>query len=345
MDKRVRTEIASLGQFGLIDRLTKMCRAEHSATIMGAGDDAAVIGISEDEVLLTSVDTLYEGVDFDLTYFPLKHLGYKAVVVAVNDILAMNALPSQVMVSLGVSSKLSVEALDDLYEGMRIACDELEVDLVGGDTRASMTGLVVGVTAMGRAKRDAVAYRSGAKPNDLICITGNLGAAYFGLHLLEREKRVLQDMDNPQPQFEGYEYLLGSYLKPRARRNIIESLAEQSMVPSSMIDLSDGLASDLLQICKSSGCGARIYLEKIPIAKQSSAMAEELNADPVVAALNGGEDHELLFTVPLEQQDRILQLGLVDIIGHITEPQKGAFLVTPDGSDILLKSQGFPEGI
>ncbi len=345
MESRKRTEIAEVGQFGLIDRLTKGCRREHGTTIFGAGDDAAVMECSAEEVLLSSVDTLYEGVDFDLTYFPLKHLGYKAIVVAVNDILAMNGLPSQVMVSLGVSSKLPVEALEDLYEGMRVACDELEVDLVGGDTRASMTGLVIGVTALGRAKREAVAYRSGAKSNDLICITGNLGAAYFGLHLLEREKRVLRDVENPEPQFEGYEYLLESYLKPRARRNIVESMAENELIPTSMIDLSDGLASDLLQICKSSACGARIYLEKIPIAKQSSAMAEELGADPVVAALNGGEDHELLFTVPIEQQEKILQLGLVDIIGHITEPQKGAYLVTPDGSDIQLKSQGFPNGI
>lgn len=345
MANRERTEIASLGQFGLIDRLSKGCRKENDTTVMGIGDDAAVLKRSEEEVTLTSSDMLLEGVDFDLTYFPLKHLGYKAIVVGVNDILAMNGTPEQVMISLGVSSKFPVEALEDLYSGMRVACDELGVDLVGGDTRASLTGLVIGVTAIGRAKSGGVAYRGGAKANDLICITGSLGAAYLGLHLLEREKRVLRDVENPEPQFEGYEYLLESYLKPRPRKNIVDSLAEAGIVPSSMIDLSDGLAGDLLQICKSSKCGARIYLERIPIAKQSSALASELNIDPVVAALNGGEDHELLFTVPIEMQEKLAGVGIIDIIGHITEPQKGAFLVTPDGSDIQLKSQGFPSGI
>ncbi|MFI3290186.1 MAG: thiamine-phosphate kinase [Rikenellaceae bacterium] len=345
MAKTERTEIATLGQFGLIDRLAAKCRVENSSTLCGVGDDAAVIDIGGGEVLLTSTDSLYEGVDFDLTYFPLKHLGYKAVVVGANDILAMNATPQQIMISLGLSSKLPVEALEDLYEGMRVACDELGIDLVGGDTRASMTGLVIGITTIGRAKREAVAYRGGAKPNDLICITGSLGAAYLGLHLLEREKRVLRDVENPEPQFKGYEFLLESYLKPRSRKNIVDSMGEEGLVPTSMIDLSDGLASDLLQICKSSKCGARIYLERIPIAKQSSAFATEINADPVVAALNGGEDHELLFTVPIEKQELIAKLGCIDIIGHITEPQKGAFLVTPDGSDIQLKSQGFPEGL
>lgn len=345
METKSRTEIATLGQFGLIDRLAKSCRQSNATTLCGIGDDAAVIATSGDEVLLTSTDTLFEGVDFDLTYFPLKHLGYKAIVVGANDVLAMNGVPEQVMISLGVSSKLPVEALEDLYEGMRVACDELEIDLVGGDTRASMTGLVIGVTCVGRAKRESVAYRSGAKTNDLICITGSLGAAYLGLHLLEREKRVLRDIENPQPQFDGFEYLLESYLKPRSRRGIIDSMVEEGIVPTSMIDLSDGLAGDLLQICRSSKCGARIYLERIPIAKQSTTLATELNIDPVVAALNGGEDHELLFTVPVEKQESIAKLGCIDIIGHITEPQKGAFLVTPDGSDIQLKSQGFPDGI
>ncbi|MFI3306678.1 MAG: thiamine-phosphate kinase [Rikenellaceae bacterium] len=345
MEKRARTEIATLGEFGLIDRLAATARNKNRTTLCGIGDDAAVIEGGVGEVVLTSTDTLLEGVEFDLTYFPLKHLGYKAVVVGANDILAMNGVPQQIMVSLGISSKLPVEAIDDLYEGVRIACDEMGIDLVGGDTRASMTGLVVGITCIGRAKRESVAYRSGAKPNDLICITGSLGAAFLGLNLLEREKRVLGDMENPQPHFEGYEYLLESYLKPRPRLSVVESMAEEGIVPSSMIDLSDGLASDLLQICKSSKCGARIYLERIPIAKQATTLATELNVDPVVAALNGGEDHELLFTVPLEKQELIAKLGCIDIIGHITEPQKGAYLVTPDGSDIQLRSQGFPEGV
>ncbi|MFI3333373.1 MAG: thiamine-phosphate kinase [Rikenellaceae bacterium] len=345
MENSKRTEISELGEFKLIERLTSQFKNSRPSTLKGVGDDAAVIEIGGGELLLTSNDMLLEGVDFDLTYFPLKHLGYKAVVVGVNDILAMNGRPEQIAISLGVSSKLPVEALDDLYEGVRVACQDYNIDLVGGDTRASLTGLVISISTIGRAKAESVTYRSGAKVNDLICITGNLGAAYMGLHLLEREKRVLSNIDNPQPQFEGYEYLLQSYLKPEARLNIIESLAEESIVPTSMIDLSDGLASDLLQICRASSCGARIYLERIPIAKQTSALASELNADPVVAALNGGEDHELMFTLPLEMQESVAKLGCIDIIGHITERQTGAFLVTPDGSEITLKSQGFPDGL
>lgn len=343
--KRERTEISELGQFKLIDRLTEGFKSNNESTIKGVGDDAAVIDIGGGEVLLTSSDMLLEGVDFDLTYFPLKHLGYKAVVVGINDILAMNGRPTQITISLGVSAKLPVEALEDLYEGVRVACGQYNVDLVGGDTRASLTGLVISVAAVGRARKESVTYRSGARVNDLICITGSLGAAYMGLHLLEREKRVLREVKNPQPQFEGYEYLLQSYLKPEARLNIIESLDEESIIPTSMIDLSDGLASDILQICKASSCGARIYLERIPIAKQTSALAAELNSDQVVAALNGGEDHELMFTLPLEMQESVAKLGCIDIIGHITEQRKGAFLVAPDGAEIALKSQGFPEGL
>ncbi len=345
MEKKKRTEISELGEFGLIDRLNAEFAPHRKSTLKGVGDDAAVIDIGGEEVLLISNDMLLEGVDFDLTYFPLKHLGYKAVVVGINDILAMNARPEQITISLGVSSKLPVEALEDLYEGIRIACEEYNVDMVGGDTRASLTGLVISISSVGRAAKESVAYRSGAQVNDLICITGSLGAAYMGLHLLEREKRVLRDVENPQPQFEGYEYLLQSYLKPEARLNIVESLAEESIVPTSMIDLSDGLSSDLLQICKASGCGARIYLERIPIAKQTSALAAELNSDQVVAALNGGEDHELMFTLPLSMQESVAKLGCIDIIGHITEQKKGAFLVAPDGAEIPLKAQGFPEGL
>ncbi len=344
MEKK-RTEIAELGEFKLIDRLTREFKRKRETTLKGVGDDAAVIDIGGGEVLLTSSDMLLEGVDFDLTYFPLKHLGYKAVVVGINDILAMNGRPEQITVSLGISAKLPVEALEDLYEGLRVACEDYNVDLVGGDTRASLTGLVISISVVGRGSKESVTYRSGARVNDLICITGNLGAAYMGLHLLEREKRVLSGVATPEPQFGGYEYLLQSYLKPEARLNIIDSLAEEGITPTSMIDLSDGLASDILQICKSSSCGARIYLERIPIAKQSSALAAELNSDPVVAALNGGEDHELLFTLPLEMQESVAKLGCIDIIGHITEQRTGAFLVTPDGSEIALKAQGFPEGL
>lgn len=343
MSEKKRTEISELGQFGLIDRLTAGITPTAATTLTGVGDDAAVIASTEDEATVVTTDTLLEGVDFDLTYFPLKHLGYKAVTAAVSDVLAMNARPEQLLVSLGVSSKMSVEALDDLYEGIRFACKEYGTDLVGGDTRASLTGLVIGVTAVGRARRDTLAYRSGARFNDLICITGNLGAAYMGLQLLEREKRVLSDVKNPEPQFGGYEYLLQRYLKPRARKDIIDLLAAEKIVPTSMTDITDGLASEVLQICKASKCGARIYLDRIPLAKQTSALAEEMHADPVVAALNGGEDYELMFTVPLALQEQVMQLGVVDVVGHITRESTGAYLVTPDGSDIKLRAQGFKE--
>lgn len=343
MDQKKRTEIASLGQFGLIDLLTKGFAPKNASTLKAVGDDAAVIAPARGEAVLCTTDSFFEGVDFDLTYFPLKHLGYKVVTAGMSDMLAMNARPAQITVSLGVSAKLPVEALQDLYEGIAFACNEHSIDLVGGDTRASMTGLVITVTTLGHARKDRIVYRSGAQQNDLICITGNLGAAYMGLHLLEREKRVLSGTANPEPQFQGYEYLLEKYLKPRPRTDIVEALAEEKIVPTSMIDLSDGLSSDLLQICKSSDCGARIYLDRIPIARQTTALAEEMHTDPVVAALNGGEDYELLFTVPLARQEQVMRLGLVDVIGHITPASTGAYLVTPDGADIRLRAQGFPE--
>ena len=343
MTQKKRTEIAELGEFGLIDHITRNATTSSKHTLRGVGDDAAVVAAGRDDATVISTDTLLEGIDFDLTYFPLKHLGYKAVVVGVSDILAMNAQPEQVMISIGVSSKLSVEALDDLYEGVDFACKELGVDLVGGDTTASVTGLVINITTIGRAKRKALSYRSGAQFNDLICLTGNLGAAYLGLQLLEREKRVLKDVTNPEPQFAGYEYLLQRYLKPRARKDIVDILAEEKIVPTSMIDISDGLASEVLQICKASKCGARIYLDRIPIAKQTTALAEEMHIDPVVAALNGGGDYELLFTVPLAMQEQVMRLGVVDVVGHITRETTGAYLVTPDGSDIKLRAQGFKE--
>lgn len=329
-----------MGEFGLIDRLTKGLGRRNASTLTAAGDDAAVIDLG-DRVMLLTTDMLTEGIDFDLSYFPLKHLGYKAVVRGVNDILAMNAKPEQLVVSLGVSAKISVEALDTLYEGMECAAKELGVDIVGGDTTASMNGLVINISAVGFARKEDVVYRAGAREHDLICITSNLGAAYMGLHLLEREKRVLKDIDNPEPKFEGYEYLLERYLKPRARVNVLDALREEGIRPTAMIDLSDGLASDLRQICRSSQCGARIYLERIPIARQTSDLAEEMHIDPVIAALNGGEDHELLFTVPLDKQEAVMRLGLVDVIGHITKEESGVILVTPDGEGIALKAQAF----
>lgn len=341
--KAKRTEIAELGEFGLIDRLTQPFQPTNESTLCGVGDDAAVIAPNAEEVQLVTTETLFEGVDFDLTYYPLKHLGYKVVTAGISDLLAMNARPSQLLVSIGLSSKIPVEALDDLYEGIRFACKEQQIDLVGGDTRASMTGLVISVTAVGHAKKEQVVYRSGAKQHDLICLTSNLGAAFMGLQLLEREKRVLADVENPEPQFKGYEYLLEKYLKPRPRTDILDVLAEEGIVPTAMIDLSDGLSSDLMQLCKSSKCGARIYLERIPIARQTSQLAEEMHLDPVMAALNGGEEYELLFTVPLSMQEQVMRLGVVDVIGHITDEQSGCYLVTPDGQQMRLRAQGFPE--
>lgn len=340
--KQKRTEVASLGEFGLIDLLTKEFASKHPTTQCGVGDDAAVIAPKEGEELLLTTETLFEGVDFDLTYFPLKHLGYKVVTVAVSDLLAMNARPAQLLVSLGISSKIPVEALQDLYEGIRFACEEQGIDLVGGDTRASMTGLVISVTAVGHAPKEQIVRRSGAGKHDLICLSGNLGAAFMGLQLLEREKRVLADVEHPEPQFKGYEYLLEKYLKPRLRTDILDMLADEGIVPTAMIDLTDGLSSDLMQLCKSSKCGARIYLERLPLARQTSELAEEMHLDPVMAALNGGEDYELLFTVPLSMQEQVMRMG-VDVIGHIVDESEGCHLVTPDGQLMRLRAQGFPE--
>ena len=336
-----RTEIAELGEFGLIDRLTSKFSKNNKSTICGVGDDAAVIEASKDKAIVVSTDSMLEGVDFDLTYFPPKHLGYKVVTKGISDVVAMNATPEQITIALGISSKISVEFLDDFYAGVEFACKEAGVDLVGGDTSASVTGLIINITAVGRAKKSEISYRSGTKEHDLICLTGDLGAAYMGLKLLERESYVLKGIDNPEPKFEGYEYLLEQYLKPRARYDIVKSLRKEGIVPTSMIDITDGLSSEILQICKASKCGARIYLDHIPLPKQATMLAEEMNLDPVIAALNGGEDYELLFTVPLSLREKIINIGCIDIIGHITAESTGAYLVTPDGNDITLRAQGF----
>ena len=342
MQETNRTEIATLGEFGLIKHLTQNIELKNPETKYGVGDDAAVLEFKDKEVLVTT-DLLMEGVHFDLIYTPLKHLGYKSAIVNFSDIYAMNGTPKQITVSLAVSKRFCIEDLEQFYDGLKLACQLHNVDIVGGDTTSSVTGLAISITCIGEADKDKVVYRNGAHDTDLICVSGDLGAAYMGLQLLEREKRVLADVENPEPQFKGYEYLLEKYLKPRPRTDIVRALAEEKIRPTSMIDLSDGLASDLMQICKSSACGARIYLERIPIARQTSALAEEMHSDPVVAALNGGEDYELLFTVPLSMQEQIMRLGLVDVIGHITPASTGCYLVTPDGQDIKLKAQGFPE--
>lgn len=332
------TQISTVGHFGLIDRLTADFKNSNNSTILGVGDDAAVVDAGDKYILLSS-EMLLEGVHFDLTYFPLKYLGYKAVVAGCSDIVAMNGKPTQITLSLGVSAKFAVEHLEDLYAGVRAACEEWGVDLVGGDTTASVNGLAIGITAVGEVAKDRLVRRSGAKENDLVCITGDLGAAYMGLHLLEREKIAFAGHDNPQPDFKGREYILRRWLRPDLRADIVDALAAEGIVPTSMIDLTDGLASDALQICKASGVGVRLYLERIPIAAETRAMADELNNDPIVSVLNGGDDYELMFTVPLEMRDKVLHFGGVDVIGHVTKT--GAVLVTPDGGELPLTAPGF----
>ncbi len=334
-----RTEISALGQFGLIERLTaNFAKTNNRHSVIGVGDDAAVIDAGE-HYLLLSTEMFLEGVHFDLTYFPLKHLGYKVVVAAMSDIIAMNGRPTQLMLSIGVSARFSVEHLEELYSGIEAACKEYEIDLVGGDTTASINGLSIGVTAVGEVAKDRLVRRSGAQQNDLVCITSDLGAAYMGLHLLERERIALDGHPNPNPDFSGHEYILRRWLKPDLRLDIIRALEAEGIVPTSMIDITDGLASDAIQLCRASGCGVRLYLERIPIAAETRAMADELNADPIVAMLNGGDDYELMFTVPLEMRDKILHFGGVDVIGHVTP--RGAVLVTPEGGELPLTAPGF----
>ena len=333
-----RTEISTLGHFGLIDRLTDNLETRNSSTVLGVGVDAAVVDAG-DHYILISTELLHEGVHFDLTYFPLKHLGYKVVVAAASDIIAMNGRPTQLTVSLGISARFAVEHLEELYEGIKAACKEYAIDLVGGDTTASTNGLTIGVTAVGEVAKDRLVRRSGAKENDLVCLTSDLGAAYMGLHLLERERIALDGHPNPNPDFKGHEYILRRWLKPDLRIDIIKALEAEGVVPTSMIDITDGLASDALQLCRASGCGMRLYLERIPIAAETRAMADELNADPIVAMLNGGDDFELLFTVPLEMRDKVLHFGGIDVIGHVTK--RGCVLVTPEGGEIPLTAPGF----
>jgi thiamine-monophosphate kinase len=332
--------INELGEFGLVDRLAEKIQIRNASTLKGVGDDAAVIAAGSHCSLLTT-DMLLEGIHFDLTYVPMKHLGYKAAMVNFSDIYAMNGYPRQMVVSLGISARFGVENIEELYDGMLLACERHGVDVVGGDTSTSLTGLTIGVSVLGECEPERVVYRSGAKPTDLICITGSLGAAYMGLLLLEREKKVFEANPNAAPQLAGYEQLIEKYLKPEANRDAILCLREADVTPTSMIDISDGLASDMLQICKQSGVGAHIYLEKIPIAKQCMDMAEEMNFSAVTAALNGGEDYELLFTIPLSLHGKVKDLGHVAVIGHIVEQGRGALLIPPDGDPVRLQAQGF----
>lgn len=336
------TEISTLGEFGLIDHLTKDFPLRNPQSHKGVGDDAAVLAFGDKEVLVTT-DLLLEGIHFDLRYVPLKHLGYKAAIVNFSDIYAMNGTPKQITVSLGISSRFTLQHIEALYDGIRLACETYGVDLVGGDTSASATGLVISITCIGEAEKEEIVYRSGAKPTDLICVSGDLGAAYMGLQLLERENRVAAESRNPdfQPDFSGKEYILQRQLKPEARKDIVELLRSNGIRPTSMMDVSDGLSSELLHIAKASDVGVRVYEDKIPIDYQTALMAEELNMNLVTAALNGGEDYELLFTVPLTDHEKVEKLQGVSVIGYVTKPELGADLVTRDGQELPLRAQGW----
>lgn len=340
MSDNKETEISSLGEFGLIDHLTKDINLANSQSLKGVGDDAAVMRYNDTDVLVTT-DLLLEGVHFDLTYVPLKHLGYKAAVVNFSDIYAMNGTPRQITVSLGISKRFTVEHMEALYDGIRHACAIYGVDLVGGDTTSSRQGLVISITCIGDAPADKIVYRDGAKDTDLICVSGDLGAAYMGLQLLEREKAASVGQKDFRPKFDGKEYLIERQLKPEARKDIIKALGEAGIKPTAMMDVSDGLSSELIHICTQSHTGCRIYEDRIPIDYQTAIMAEELGMNLVTAALNGGEDYELLFTVPLADHEKISKIEGVHLIGHVTKPELGCAMITRDEAEIPLRAQGW----
>lgn len=340
MDESRHREIAELGEFGLIDHLTGGLSLSNEASLKGVGDDAAVMRYKDTDVLVTT-DLLLEGVHFDLTYVPLKHLGYKSAIVNFSDIYAMNGTPRQITVSLGLSRRFTVEHMEELYAGIRKACEIYGVDLVGGDTTSSRQGLVISITCIGDAPADKIVYRDGAKDTDLICVSGDLGAAYMGLQLLEREKVASAGQKDFVPRFEGKEYLVERQLKPEARRDIVNEFAEAGIKPTSMMDISDGLSSELIHICRQSNTGCRIYEDRIPIDYQTAVMAEELGMNLVTAALNGGEDYELLFTVPLTDHEKVSKLPGIKVIGHITKPELGCAMITRDDVEIPLRAQGW----
>lgn len=335
-----RTELAQLGEFGLIDHLTSDIKPMNSTTLKGVGDDAAVID-QGDYVTLVSKDLLAEGIHFDLSYTPLKHLGYKAAVVNISDICAMNGKAEQLLVGISVSNRFSVEALDELYAGIKLACEKYKVDLVGGDTTSSASGLFISVTVIGRAKKDEVVYRNTARENDLICVSGDLGAAYMGLLLLEREKQVFKANPGMQPDLDGYDYVLERQLKPEARVDILEKLNEAGIKPTAMIDISDGLASEVLHLAKDSGLGCRIFENKLPIDVVTGDVAAEFRIDPTTAAMNGGEDYELLFTVNINDFDKVKEITGIHVIGHMLEKAEGEYLISNGGSLYPIEAQGF----
>lgn len=337
-----RTELGSMGQFALIDRLTDGFPRHHKSTVKGVGDDCAVLGTGKKKTVVTT-DTLVEGIHFDMMYTPLKHLGYKAVAISLSDICAMNATPKQVLVNIAVSNRYSVEALEELYAGIRRCCERYEVDLVGGDIASSRLGMVITTTAIGEVDSNKITYRSGAKMHDLICVSGDLGSAYSGLLVLEREKVTYQANPDFKPDLDSYDYVLERFLKPEPRTDIVELLAEKEVVPTAMIDISDGLASELLHICKQSRCGCDIYEERLPIDYQTTRVCSEMSKNmlPVSNALNGGEDYELLFTIAQKDYEKLKDSTEIHIIGHITEDGSPAVMVTPQNSTIELRAQGW----
>lgn len=335
-----RQEISSLGEFGLIDRISKRFEKNVPSTVYGIGDDAAVIDAGN-EYLLVSTDMLIEGPHFNLQYVPLKHLGYKAVAVNVSDIAAMNGRPEQITISLGLSNRFSVEAVDELYEGIHAACKAFNVDLVGGDTTSSPAGLIINISVLGRVAKDKVVYRNGAKPNDIICVTGDLGAAFMGLQVLEREKEVFLANPDMQPDIEKYEYIVGRQLKPEARMDVVYELGEQKIVPTSMIDVSDGLASELMHISTQSGVGVKIFEDKVPIDTQTFETAVEMNMDPITSAMNGGEDYELLFTISPADYEKLKNHPDIHFIGHTHNDPKQNQLITKGGNVFGIKAQGW----
>ena len=353
MQETNRTEISTLGEFGLIKHLTENIKLENESSKYGVGDDCAVLEFPKGREVLVTSDLLMEGVHFDLTYVPLKHLGYKSAIVNISDIYAMNGTPRQLVVSIALSKRFCIEDMEDFYEGLKIACAEHHVDIVGGDTTSSLTGLAISITCIGDVEKGKAVYRNGAKETDLICVSGNLGAAYMGLQLLEREKQVFESqlkenkqkgitsLEEAQPDFSGKEYLLERQLKPEARGDIIRMLADANILPTSMMDISDGLSSEIMHICKQSNVGARIYEERIPLDYQTACMAEELNMNVTTCALNGGEDYELLFTVPIADNEKVQNMEGIKVIGYITKPELGCALITRDGNEFELKAQGW----
>ena len=335
-----RTEISTLGEFGLIEHLTKNIELQNASTILGVGDDGAVIDHFGRQTVITT-DLLLEGVHFDLAYTPLKHLGYKSVIVNLSDVYAMNATPTQITLSIGISNRFSVEAVDEFYEGVYTACNKYGVDLIGGDTTSSKTGLIISITALGEVAPDKFVKRTTAQKGDLICVSGDVGGAYLGLTLMEREKKIYQENPNIQPDLEDESYIVGKLLKPEARKDIIEFFASNQIVPTAMMDVSDGISSEVLHICKQSNLGARVYEEKLPIADASRKAAFKFGLDPTVCALNGGEDYELIFTIAQEDHDKIVLNEEISVIGYITDIEEGVKLLTKGGNQYDLKAQGW----